>query len=56
MFAAGVEIGFQEASHIVGESAPSVSICVELTDGEAAIPVEVTLMTGPPGNAQGSCQ
>ena len=46
-------IGLQETSYEVGESAPSVRVCAELVAGEAAIPVEVTLMTGPPGNADG---
>ena len=46
-------IGLQETSYEVGESAPSVRVCAELVAGVAAIPVEVALMTGPPGNADG---
>ena len=46
-------IGFQETSYEVGESDQSVRVCAELIAGEAAIPVEVSLMTGPPGNADG---
>ena len=32
----------------------SLQVCVEMIAGEAAIPVEVNLMTGPPGNAEGN--
>lgn len=47
-------IGLQEISYEVVESASSVRVCAELGDGEAAIPVEVTLSTGQPGNADGT--
>ena len=46
-------IGFQETSYEVRESAPSVRVCAELTSGEAAIPVEVSLLTDQSGNADG---
>ena len=46
-------IGLQETSYEVEESAPSVRVCAELTSGEAAISVEVTLMTDLSGNADG---
>ena len=45
-------IGFGDPSYIVGEGESAISICAVITDGEAAVPVEV-LMTGSDGNAQG---
>ena len=50
----GVTLGFQQTSYTVRESASSLQVCVEMIGGEAAIPVQVTLMTGPPGNAEGN--
>lgn len=47
-------VGFQQTSYAVGESMSSLQVCVEMIAGEAAIPVEVNLMTGPPGNAEGN--
>lgn len=49
----GVGIGFREPSYTIGEGESAVGICAVITDGEAAVPVEVTLMTGSDGNAQG---
>ena len=46
-------IGLQEAVYEVRESDPSVRVCAELTAGEAAITVEVSLMTDQSGNADG---
>jgi hypothetical protein len=37
----------------VRESDPSVRVCAELTAGEAAIDVEVSLVTDQSGNADG---
>ena len=48
-------IGLQEAVYEVRESDPSVRVCAELTAGEAAITVEVSLMTDQSGNADGIC-
>ena len=53
IFGAAVTIGFQEISYEVRESEPSVRVCAELTAGEAAIDVEVSLMTDQSGNADG---
>lgn len=44
---------FQEPAYTVGESASPLQVCVEMIDGETAVSVEVNLMTGPPGNAEG---
>lgn len=46
-------IGFQETSYEVRENDPSVRVCAELTAGEAAVTVEVSLMTDQSGNADG---
>lgn len=54
MLNTGVTIGFQQTSYTVGESTSSLQVCVEMIGGEAAIPVEVNLMTGPPGSAEGN--
>ena len=51
----GVVLGMQETSYTMRESEVTVNVCVEMMNGEAAIPVEVTLslFTGQPNNAQG---
>ena len=49
----GVGIGINEPAYSVGESESSVTICATITSGEAAIPVEVVLMTVSDGNACG---
>lgn len=53
IFGIAVTIGLQETSYEVGESAPSVRVCAELTAGEAAVSIEVNLMTDQSGNADG---
>lgn len=46
-------IGLQETLYEIRENAPFVRVCAELTSGEAAIPVEVSLTTDQSGNADG---
>ena len=50
---AGVAVGFGEPLYTVRESESTLTICAVITGGEAAVPVEVSLMTGSDGNAQG---
>ena len=49
----GVEIILTEPEYSIGESESDVIVCVGIISGEAAIPVEVVLMTVSDGNAQG---
>ena len=48
----GVEIGIRESEYRVRESESSVTVCVAVVTGEAAIPVEAVLTTMSDGNAQ----
>lgn len=49
----GVEIILTEPEYSIGESESDVTVCAGIISGEAAIPVEVVLMTVSDGNAQG---
>lgn len=51
----GVGISFREPEYSVGESESSVTVCIGIISGEAAIPVEAVLMTVSDGSAQGKC-
>ena len=51
----GVGISIRGPEYSVEESESSVTVCAGIVSGEAAIPVEVVLMTVSDGNAQGKC-
>lgn len=49
----GVDISVRESAYSVRENESSVTICAAIVGGDAAIPVEVILVTVSDGNAQG---